>query len=68
MIINQSGGKENLTEVLTTQDELIAQIQAALESKVASSTPEIITSSTKVEEGTNSSYPEGTLYIVYKEE
>ena len=33
MIINQGGGKENLAEVLTNQDNLIAQIQTSLDDK-----------------------------------
>jgi hypothetical protein len=40
--------------------DLIAEVIAAL--------PQVITSTTDVESGTTSSYPEGTLYVVYDEQ
>ena len=60
--------KNNLVEILNTKgisskgyesiDNLVSKVdELSL----------IITSATEVEEGTESTYPDGTLYIVYKE-
>lgn len=70
MIINQSFGKSlpDLTNP-ATENEVLSGYEFIDNNgdKKTGIAPKIISSTTDIEEGTTSSYPEGTLYVVYEE-